>query len=239
MEVKEMNIFQKLEAITNELGFVAKNLNVAVSKSNSYKATGEVDVLEAVKPLENKYGVFSYAESREIVESDTLVQNTQYGEKTNLYLRIKVVYKFVNVDNPSEFITTVSYADGIDSGDKACGKAMTYADKYALMKAYKISTGEDPDQTASGEYQKGRKATRKGNMEQTKEVSEKQKKVNFIMEFYTMHKEKFTPILKGVCKGRRVGDLTDLEINSLIELINESKQTLGGGTDNAINTYNS
>lgn len=26
---------------------------------------------------------------------------------------------------------------------------MTYADKYALMKAYKISTGDDPDQTAS------------------------------------------------------------------------------------------
>ena len=23
---------------------------------------------------------------------------------------------------------------------------MTYADKYALMKAYKISTGDDPDQ---------------------------------------------------------------------------------------------
>ena len=53
-----------------------------------------------------------------------------------------------------------------------------------------------------------------------------------------MHKEKFTPILKGACKGRRVGDLTDLEINSLIEIINESEQTLGGGTDNAINTYN-
>ena len=26
---------------------------------------------------------------------------------------------------------------------------MTYADKYALMKAYKISTGDDPDQNAS------------------------------------------------------------------------------------------
>ena len=64
MEAKEMNIFQKMEAITNELGFVAKNLNVAVSKTNSYKATGEVDVLEAVKPLENKYGIYTYASNR-------------------------------------------------------------------------------------------------------------------------------------------------------------------------------
>ena len=30
-------------------------------------------------------------------------------------------------------------------------KAMTYADKYALMKAYKISTGDDPDKEASPE----------------------------------------------------------------------------------------
>lgn len=28
---------------------------------------------------------------------------------------------------------------------------MTYADKYALMKAYKITTGDDPDKDASPE----------------------------------------------------------------------------------------
>ena len=45
----------------------------------------------------------------------------------------------------------VSYADGIDSGDKATGKAMTYSDKYSLLKAYKIATGDDPDKDASPE----------------------------------------------------------------------------------------
>ena len=44
-------------------------------------------------------------------------------------------------------ITT--YGDGVDSQDKAPGKAMTYSDKYALLKAYKIQTGDDPDQNAS------------------------------------------------------------------------------------------
>lgn len=28
---------------------------------------------------------------------------------------------------------------------------MTYSDKYALLKAYKMITGDDPDQTPSGE----------------------------------------------------------------------------------------
>ena len=215
METKEMNIFQKMEAITNELGFVAKNLNVAVSKNNSYKATGEVDVLEAVKPLENKYGVYSYAIDREIIESDTLTQNTQYGEKTSLFLRMKVTYRFVNTDNPQDYIETISFAEGIDSGDKASGKAMTYADKYALMKAYKISTGEDPDQKASEEYKKPTKKVAKDNRNA------------IIHEAYTKS-DKFKKVLLGVLNGRKsIDNLSSEEKDSLVEMINTSKESLG------------
>ena len=53
------------------------------------------------------------------------------------------------MDDSNDYIETISYSDGIDTGDKAMGKAMTYGDKYALMKAYKISTGEDPDKESS------------------------------------------------------------------------------------------
>lgn len=65
--------------------------------------------------------------------------------------RIKTVYRFVNVDEPTDFIETTVFSEGFDSQDKGSGKAMTYGDKYALMKAYKISTGDDPDATASEE----------------------------------------------------------------------------------------
>ena len=218
METKEMNIFQKMEAITNELGFVAKNLNVAVSKTNSYKATGEVDVLEAVKPLENKYGIYSYASNREIIESDTLTQNTQYGEKNSLFLRMKVTYRFVNTDNPQEYVETVSFAEGIDSGDKASGKAMTYADKYSLMKAYKISTGEDPDQKESEEYKKPTKKV-------AKEIKDNRNAI--IHEAYTKS-DKFKKVLLGVLNGRKsIDNLSSEEKDSLVEMINTSKESLG------------
>lgn len=225
METKEMNIFQKLEAITNELGFVAKNLNVAVSKNNSYKATGEVDVLEAVKPLENKYGVYSYAIDREIIESDTLTQNTQYGERTSLFLRMKVTYRFVNTDNPKDYIETISFAEGIDSGDKASGKAMTYADKYALMKAYKISTGEDPDQKASEEYKKPTKKVRKETNNDDKFNDDK---LEFINKYYKDHREKFGKFLKGYLSSnnaQKVSDLNDNQKDEIIQAINNGKHT--------------
>ena len=54
-------------------------------------------------------------------------------------------------DDSVEEIEIITYGDGIDTQDKGPGKAMTYADKYALMKAYKIITGDDPDQNPSPE----------------------------------------------------------------------------------------
>lgn len=148
-ERKKLNIYERMSAITDEIMAVAKNLNVGTGQ-NKYKATGEADVLAAVKPIEYKYGVYSYPFTREIIESsvtNTTVKN-DYGEKerTTVFLRIKTDYTFVNVDNPEQYITITTYGDGIDTQDKACGKAMTYSDKYALLKAYKIITGEDPDQ---------------------------------------------------------------------------------------------
>lgn len=146
-----MNIYEKLSKISIELMTVAKNLEVGVGQSK-YKAVGEADILRAVKPLEAKYKVYSYPYSRTIIESGTVESVNYKGEvKKNLFERIEVVYRFVNIEDPKEYIDITTYGDGIDSQDKSVGKAMTYADKYALMKAYKIVTGEDPDQEPSSD----------------------------------------------------------------------------------------
>lgn len=145
-----MNIYEKLLAIQAELGVVEKALKVQTGKG-SYKAVSERDVIDAVKPLEAKYKVYSYPSKRTIVDQQILSQETQNGTRNSLYLRVETEYTFVNIEEPSEKVTITTYGDGIDTGDKATGKAMTYADKYALMKAYKISTGDDPDKDASPE----------------------------------------------------------------------------------------
>lgn len=149
-----MNIFEKMLAIENEIRRVQKNLKVEMGKG-SYKAVSEGDILEAVKPLEEKYKVFSYPVLRKIIETNVLTTVKEYnGNKTEsnqLFMRIEVTYRFVNAEKPEEYVEVMSYGDGVDSQDKAPGKAMTYADKYALMKGYKIETGDDPDQEGSGE----------------------------------------------------------------------------------------
>lgn len=148
-DTKTMNIFQKMAAVTTNLQTIGKNLTVGYG-SNKYKAVGERDVLDAVKPLESQYGIYSFPFSREIVSSDTVTSVGKDGKEVNRFMvRIATKYRFINVDKPEEYIDIDTFGDGIDSGDKAPGKAMTYGDKYALLKAYKISTGEDPDQDQS------------------------------------------------------------------------------------------
>lgn len=162
--VMPMNIYEKMSSITMEIAAVAKNLSVGFGKS-SYRAVGESDVLAAVKPIEAKYKIYSYPVSRKIIDAGELEsQSKDYktGEvvtKKQMYIRIETVYRFVNIENPDETIDVIAYGDGVDPQDKAPGKAMTYSDKYALMKAYKIQTGEDPDQYASETVTAVRQAT--------------------------------------------------------------------------------
>ena len=157
METNKMNIYQKMLKATERIGVVAKNLKVEITKNNAYKAVSERDILDAVKPIETELGIYSYPHTRQIVETSVLEQSKkdyqtgEYYTTKQLFMRIETVYRFINIDNPSEFVDITTYGDGVDSQDKATGKAMTYADKYALMKAYKISTGDDPDAEPSHE----------------------------------------------------------------------------------------
>lgn len=156
--VKAMSLAEKMLCIQTEIETVAKNLKVVMSKGTdnnaekSYQAVSEGDVLRAVKPFEFKYRVWSYPFTRKIAESQYLTSVNSYGKTVNqLFVRIETGYRAVNIDNPSEVYETVSFGDGLDSGDKASGKGITYSDKYALLKLYKIETGDDPDKEPSGE----------------------------------------------------------------------------------------
>ena len=206
-DVKEMNIYEKLSAITAEIGVVEKNLNVKVSSNSSYKAVSERDVLDAVKPIEQKYRVYSYPANRRIIDRDVLTKETEYNgtiTRTNtLFMRVETVYRFVNIDKPDEFIETTVYGDGLDTGDKASGKAMTYADKYALMKAYKLSTGDDPDKEASPEHGYEKKAEPKAT---TKQIA-------LVEDLYTDEET------ERICKKAKITKIEDLTVAQASVLI--------------------
>lgn len=140
----KLNIFQRMLKAQTMIGTVAKNLTVETA-NRKYNAVCEKDILDAVKKVESECGIYSYPVERKVYENKVTTSNG----KEQQWIRLEVNYRFINIDDPNEFIDVKSYGDGVDMMDKAPGKAMTYADKYALMKAYKISTGDDPDANPS------------------------------------------------------------------------------------------
>lgn len=195
-ENKGLNIFQKMLKITAELPSVVKGMEVRGADGKvKYLAVGEKDILDTVKPLEEKYGIYSFPFQREF-------EKMEY--KDRIAVRCKVVYRFINVDNPTEMIDIISYGDGIDTQDKAPGKAMTYADKYALMKAYKISTGEDPDQEASPEVM----------------ISEKQ------LAYLASLLEKSETLKTHIMKHFNVDDIANLTGEQAKVAIDKAKETI-------------
>lgn len=212
-----MNIYEKLLKITSEIKTVNKNLEVGIGKS-AYKAAGEADVLSAVKVLEEKYGIYSYPCKREVIDRAILETEKEYNgnitRSNQIFLRIETVYRFVNIEKPEEFIEITTYGDGIDTQDKAVGKAMTYADKYGLMKAYKIITGDDPDQEHSPD---------KANYNSTKTTEAKAtpKQVEILKKVYTGEN------LAKLLEANNVTSVEELSMSKASEIIGKLKKKAG------------
>lgn len=211
----EKNIFQKMLLATEKISRVAKNLNVG-NGQNQYKAVSEVDVLNAVKPIEIECGIYSYPVSREIIDTNILTSTTEFDgktkEKKQLFMRLEVKYRFVNTDKPDEFIDITTYGDGVDTQDKAPGKAMTYADKYALLKAYKIETGDDPDKEPSADLKGVSK----------KEVKATTRQIEYLKKYYVG--DLMTKLLQAN-NLERIEDISVKKASDLIKTIKEKEES--------------
>lgn len=148
IDYTKLNIYQKMAIATSKIEKVIKGLTVGEGRY-AYKAVSDKDVNNAVKPIEAELGIYSYPFKREIREETRENFTTKTGKTVNFVIKLETIYRFLNVDKPEEFIDITTYGYGIDTQDKAPGKAMTYSDKYALLKAYKIETGDDPDKNKS------------------------------------------------------------------------------------------
>lgn len=142
---KKMNIYQKIQAVSNDIKNIEKNMTVGKG-AYAYKAVQDIDVTLEAKRAETKYGLVSIPVRQELVRSDIVKTMKDNGSEGVQYVDIvKMTLRIVNLEDPTEFVEVESFGRGLDPGDKGFGKASTYARKYAILNAYKIATGEDPD----------------------------------------------------------------------------------------------
>ena len=124
-----LNILQRLNAVMKELDYIQKDKKGGLQ----YSFVSHDKVTGMVRPLLVKHGIVCWPSSFDVAQD---------GSRTQL--RCKVV--FASTDDPADRIEVDSLGYGIDSQDKGPGKAMSYAMKYAYLKALSLETGDDPDQ---------------------------------------------------------------------------------------------
>ena len=148
------NILQRLNAVMTEVDYIQREQKPGMR----YKIVSHDKVTALVRPALVKHGVVYWPSGFQI---------TQNGNRTQL--QCKVV--FANMDNPAERIEVDTAGYGIDDQDKGPGKAISYAVKYALLKALGLETGDDPDLDQDTTHKPEPEAPRLGLTEGTQGAS--------------------------------------------------------------------
>lgn len=133
-----LNIYQRINEVRKAIGYVQKDKSVSTG-GGSYKAVTHDAVTGMVREALIKHGVV-------IVPSvvSAVFHPKEPEAKQRLYEATFQV-EFVNMDEPADRIVTQQNAHALDNGDKAPGKAMSYATKYAILKLFNIETGDDEE----------------------------------------------------------------------------------------------
>ena len=133
-----MNLYQRINEVRKAINYVQKDKSVSTG-GGSYKAVTHDQVTGMVREHMVTHGIVSYPV---LVES---LSNPK--EETAKQFRYEATYDivFLNIDAPEEHITIRIQAHAMDNADKAPGKALSYAKKYAVLKLFEIETGEDEE----------------------------------------------------------------------------------------------
>lgn len=138
-----MSIYKKLHQIQSEINGLGKD-----KQANTYKYVTGDKVLSYIKPIMNKLGLLLKQEvlSIENTRQDYIVGVTKEipNGRTKSEINSKVMMRFTWVDSETgEKDDNLFGANGQNDWDKGVGSALTYAERYFLLKYFHIATDED------------------------------------------------------------------------------------------------
>jgi len=138
---KDKNLYQKLHYIQTKINGLGKD-----KASNNYRYVTGDKVLGEIKPLMNELGLILKQEVLSI-ENERMDYKTGIGtqyEKAKSEILSKVMMRFTWIDVISGQKDENSFgANGQNDWEKGLGSALTYAERYFLLKFFHIATDED------------------------------------------------------------------------------------------------
>lgn len=161
--MSEKTLYQKLQNIHKKVPYIQKS-----QQALQYSYAGSSDVLGAIHGLMDEEKLILIPQ---ITNKNTETSQNRKGS-TVIFTELMMTMTWVNSDNPDEKLECQWYAQGIDTaGEKGVGKALTYGEKYFLLKFFNVAT-DDLDPDAFQENAKAQKAPELINDEQKKTLKE-------------------------------------------------------------------
>ena len=136
-----LNIYQRLNEVRKAVAYIQKDKQV---KGQGYMAVTHDAVTAAVREHLIAHGVIIVPS---LVESEVKDTGTTTSSGVPI-IRLEARYDiaFINAESPDDRVTVRMESHALDQGDKAPGKAISYATKYAMLKLFSIETGEQEEE---------------------------------------------------------------------------------------------
>ena len=131
-----MNIYQRINAVMKKVTYIKKD-----AKVQGYAAVTHDNVVAMVRSELVENGIVIYPEQ---LSNDLPIMRDGDKIKMHLYTADYLIH-FVNIDKPEDRISVKINSHANDNGDKAPGKALSYAIKYAILKVFSLETGENDE----------------------------------------------------------------------------------------------
>ena len=124
----DLNVYQRLANVMKQVSYIQKEQKQGMR----YSIVSHDAVTKKVRPALLENG---------IVYHPVQCNHIQNGNRAEC----SMVVRFLNIDKPDDYFDVPTFGYGIDNQDKGPGMAMSYAVKYALLKALGLETGDDAD----------------------------------------------------------------------------------------------
>ena len=165
MTEKTLNVYQRLAEVRKAVPYLKKE-----QKGAQYQYVGSSDVLGSLHAKINEVGLMLIPEIVGHLVTSSERTNAKGNISSEYFTELEMTMTWVNVDDPSDTVKVSWYAQGVDlAGEKGVGKALTYGEKYFLLKFFNIATDKDDPDTFQDKIE-SKKPIAKISRDQSKEL---------------------------------------------------------------------
>lgn len=178
-----MNLYQKIVEVRKSISGFSKD-----SKSFNYSYVSGTQVLSKIKEKMDELGLLCFPSVLSQSHESYNYKDKYNKDKHDFIVHGSMVYRWVNADNPEEVLEIpFEFMGQQDDISKAFGSALTYSERYFLLKFFGVPTDEDdPDHKKNSDKrneQEKQQATKQTEKKQQDKPQQQTKKAEELPKF--------------------------------------------------------